>query len=151
MGKEGGVNMQVKDIMNKDVEKATAEMTVTEAALRMTEKDVDYLLVVRDGKLAGIMTEDDIIKKVVGKGRHPQETKVGDIMVNKVVHIGSEKTLEDAAEMMTENKIKELPVVDDHKLLGIVTAHEVVAAEPKMMEQLGELLIMAKKQKSVAG
>lgn len=143
--------MQVKDIMSKEVQKATAEMTVSDAAARMTEKDVDYLLVVKDGKLAGIMTEDDVIKKVVGKGRHPQETTIGDIMVNKVVHIGPEKTLEDAAEMMTENKIKKLPVVDNHKLLGIVTASEMVAAEPKMIEQLGELLLMAKKQKSVAG
>jgi CBS domain-containing protein len=151
MGKEAGVNMQVKEIMNKEVQKATVGMSVTDAAAMMSEKDVDYLLVVKEAKLAGIVTEDDIIKKVVGKGRHPQETTVGEIMVNKVVHIGPEKTLEDAAEMMTENNIKKLPVVENKKLLGIVTAHEMVAAEPKMIEQLGELLIMAKKQKSVAG
>jgi CBS domain-containing protein len=150
MGEEG-VMMLVKDIMNKEVEKATADMTVSAAAALMTEKNVEYLIVVKDAKLAGILTEDDIIKKVVGKGGQAKDTKVGDIMVSKVFHIGPEKTLEDAAELMTENKIEKLPVVVDHKLLGIVTASDIVAAEPRMMEQLGELVILAKKQKSVAG
>jgi CBS domain-containing protein len=143
--------MLVKDIMNKDVEKATAEMTVTDAAAMMAEKNVEYLIVVKDARLAGIVTENDIIRKVVSKGRHPSETTVGDIMVSKVVHIGPEKSIEDAAEVMTENKIEKLPVVVDHKLLGIVTASDMVAAEPRMMEQLGELVILARKQKSVAG
>ncbi|MFH0956781.1 MAG: CBS domain-containing protein [Candidatus Aenigmatarchaeota archaeon] len=145
------MTMLVKDIMNKDVEKATVDMTVSEAAAMMSEKNVEYLIVVKDARLAGIVTEDDIIKKVVGKDRQPKETTVGDIMVSKVVHIGPENSLEDAAEVMTENKIEKLPVVVDHKLLGIVTASDVVAAEPKMMEQLGELVILARKQKSVAG
>jgi CBS domain-containing protein len=143
--------MQVKDIMNKDVEKVTADMSVSDAAAMMAEKNVEYLIVVKDARLAGIVTEDDIIKKVIGKGRLAKDTKVGDIMVSKVVHIDPEKSIEDAAEVMTENKIEKLPVVVDHKLLGIVTASDMVAAEPKMMEQLGELVILAKKQKSVAG
>lgn len=143
--------MLVKDIMNKEVEKVTADMTISAAAALMAEKNIEYLIVVKDAKLAGILTEDDIIKKVVGKGKLANDTKVGDIMVSKVVHINPEKTIEDAAELMTENKIEKLPVVVDHKLLGIVTASDMVAAEPRMMEQLGELVILAKKQKSVAG
>jgi CBS domain-containing protein len=150
MGEEG-VMMLVKDIMNKEVEKVTADMTISAAAALMAEKNIEYLIVVKDAKLAGILTEDDIIKKVVGKGKLANDTKVGDIMVSKVVHINPEKTIEDAAELMTENKIEKLPVVVDHKLLGIVTASDMVAAEPRMMEQLGELVILAKKQKSVAG
>ena len=60
--------MNVKDIMQKDVEKAETTVTVSEAAVRMTEKDIGYLIVVKNSRLAGIITEDDIIKKVVGEG-----------------------------------------------------------------------------------
>jgi CBS domain-containing protein len=143
--------MDVNEIMHKEVEKASPETTVSEAAARMTEKDISYLVVVKGSKLAGIVTEDDIIKKVVGKGKHPQETTLGEIMVKEVVHITPDKTLEEAAEMMTQKEIKKLPVVEGKKLLGIVTATDMIAAEPKMMENLGELVLLARKQKKIAG
>lgn len=143
--------MNVKDIMQKEVEKAEPTLTVSDAAVRMMDKDIGYLIIVKDSKLAGIITEDDIIKKVVGEGRHPQKTTLAEIMVKDVIHIGPEDTIEDAAQVMTENKIKKLPVVDGNRLLGIITASDLVAAEPKMMEQLGELIVFAKKQKRIAG
>ncbi len=99
----------------------------------------------------GIITEEDIIEKVVSEGKEPAKTTIDEIMVRDVIHIESGKSLEDAAQLMTENKIKKLPVVENKDLLGIVTAQDMIAAEPKMMEQLGELLIFARKQKRVAG
>jgi len=143
--------MIVKEIMQKDVEKAGPETTVSEAAAKMTEKEIGYIIIVKESKLLGIITEDDIIRKVVGEGKHPQETKLHEIMVKDVIHVGPEATIEEAAELMTEKKIKKLPVVDKNKLLGIVTASDVVAAEPKMMESLGELILLARKQKKIAG
>ncbi len=143
--------MIVKDIMEKEVEKTVASTTVSEAAKMMKGKDVGYLLVVEGSKLVGIVTEEDIVEKVVSEDKKPGETKISDIMVSEVVHIDSEKTLEDAAQMMTDKNIKKLPVVDNKKLMGIVTAKDVIAAEPKMMEQLGELFLFAKKQKRMAG
>jgi len=141
----------VKDIMNKGIQRIDASATVKEAAKKMRDEEVGCLLVVEDSKLYGIITEDDIITKVVVEGRSPQTTRVDDIMVKEVVHITSEKSIEDAAELMTGKKIKKLPVVDDHKLVGIVTATDMVAAEPRMMDQLAELFLLAKRPQKIAG
>ncbi len=143
--------MQLGEIMQKEIEKTEAGISVTEAAARMTEENIGYLVVVDNGKLTGIITEDDIIRKVVSKGKNPHETKVSDIMVSDVVHTTPEKSIEEGALIMTEKRIKKLPIVEGKKLLGIVTASDIIAAEPKMMEKLGELVIFAKKQKRVAG
>jgi len=143
--------MQVKEIMNKDVQKIFTKATVRDAAKMMEEKNVGSLIVVEDSRLAGIITENDIIRKIIGEGKPAQTTTVEEIMVKKVIHISPESSLEDAAELMTEKKIKKLPVVENKKLLGIVTATDIVAAEPKMMEHLGELLLFAKKQQRIAG
>ncbi|UCD03293.1 MAG: CBS domain-containing protein [Candidatus Aenigmatarchaeota archaeon] len=143
--------MIVKEIMNKEVEKMSPKTTIFEAAQRMKEKEVGYVLAVDKTKLAGIITEEDIIEKVVSEGKDPKATTIEDIMVREVIHIGSDSSLEDAAQIMTEKKIKKLPVVENKNLLGIITAQDMIAAEPKMIEQLGELIIFAKKQKRVAG
>ncbi len=143
--------MLVKDIMKKEIEKSDPTMTVGDAASIMTEKDVGYLIIVKDSKLAGIVTEEDIITKVVSKGKHPQEMTLEEIMVKDVIHVDPETSLEDAAEIMTKNDIKKLPIVEGNRLLGMVTAGEMVAAEPKMIEKLGELVLLARKQKKIAG
>ena len=143
--------MQLSEIMQKEIGKTDADISITEAAAKMTNDDIGYLLVVNNSKLSGIITEDDIIKKVVSKGKDPHKTKVSDIMVNDVIHTTPERSLEEGAQIMTENNIKKLPIVQGKNLLGIVTASDIIAAEPKMMEKLGELVIFAKKQKRVAG
>ncbi len=143
--------MFVKDIMQKNVHKTESSTTVSEAAKAMKDKDVGYLLVVEGPKLVGIITEEDIVEKVVSEGREPEDVKIAEIMVRDVIYIESGRTLEDAAQLMTRHKIKKLPVVENKKMLGIVTAHDMIAAEPKMMEHLGELVLFAKKQKRIAG
>ena len=141
----------VKDIMHTDVEKMHPSTKIMEAVKKMIEKKIGCLLVVEDSKLVGILTEDDIIRKVVAEGRHPQDITIGEIMVKEVVHIAPGKSLEEAAELMTEKKIKKLPVVEGNRLYGIITATDMVAAEPKMIEHLGELILFAKKPQRIAG
>jgi CBS domain-containing protein len=143
--------MIVREIMKTDIEKVDASVNVKEAARRMSEKKIGCLLVVEGHKLLGIVTEDDIIKKVVVEGKSPHDITVEDIMVREVIHISPEETIEAAAELMTEKSIKKLPVVGNKRLLGIITATDMVAAEPKMMEHLGELILFAKKPQRIAG
>ena len=143
--------MIVSEIMDKDVEKASSDTTIIQAAKKMKEKDTDYLLVVQGSKLVGIVTEEDIVHKVVSEGKNADSLTLGEIMVKEVIHIEAGSSLEEAAQTMTEHKIKKLPVVENKKLLGIVTAQEMVAAEPKMMDHLGELVLFAKRQKRIAG
>ena len=147
MGKNRDVmNLQVKEIMSTKVRKVTPDTTVEEAAKLMAEYDVSYLLIVDDTKLSGIITEDDIIKKVVIGSRSPKSIKVSDIMVKEVIHAKPDTDIEDAADIMTKKKIKKLPIVESNKLIGIITAMDLVAAEPKIMNSIGELFLFAKKQ-----
>jgi len=143
--------MLVHEIMEKEVEKTTSDMTVTDAAKKMVSEGVGYLIIVEGAKLAGIVTEDDIIKKVVAEGKNPHEVTLSKIMVKDVIYARPKMTLEEIAQIMTDKKIKKVPIVEGKHLLGIVTAAHVVASEPKMMQQLGELIIYAKKQKKMAG
>ena len=152
MGEKAGVIcLFVMDIMEKDVEKIEPDRSISDAAAIMKENGISYLLVVDDSRLVGIITEDDIVDKVVSEGKAPKDTKIADIMVKSVIHIEPQKSLEEAAQVMTEKNIEKLPVVEGAKLLGIITAKDMIAAEPKMIDQLGKLLIFAKRQKKIAG
>jgi len=92
----------------------------------------------------------DIIWKVVSGNLDPNTTLVRDIMTKKVVAIKSDKTLEDVTHVMVERKIKKLPVLEDKKLVGIITATDVISVQPKLIEALAKLMLFEEK-KLVAG
>lgn len=143
--------MLVKDVMNKDVRTIKSSANVQEAVKIMTEHRIGSLVIVENKHLIGIITERDILTKVVAQAKSPLTTKVKDVMTSNVTFISPDKHIEDAAELMTKHGIKKLPVVFDHKLVGIVTATDLVAAEPKLLEQIGKLLIFTKRTKAIAG
>jgi len=142
--------MLVKEAMTKRVIIINPDNTIRDTAKMMSEQRVGCLVVVENGKLVGIITELDIIWKVVAGDLDPKITLVRDIMTKKVVTIGSDQTLEDATDLMVENKIKKLPVVENEKLVGIITATDIISIQPKMIESLAKLMLFEEK-KSVAG
>jgi len=113
--------MKVSEIMNKAfvIEEKT---TLKEAAKIMSDKNVGGLIVMRRDKVAGIIAESDILKNVSSLGK-----KVSEVMNKKVVAINKSDSLENAAEIMAENKIKRLPVMNNEELVGIVTATDILA------------------------
>lgn len=129
----------VRDVMNPQVIVAKSSVTVKEAAELMAQMRIGCLIVIDDEKLLGIVTESDIIGKIVAKNRDPEKITLRDIMTGKVISVSSDKSLNEAADMMVENKIKRLPVVDNGKLVGIITATDMISFEPKMIEILSEL------------
>jgi CBS domain-containing protein len=142
--------MLVKDAMTKRVIVIKPDLTVKEAAKIMTEHRVGSLVVMENDKLAGIITELDIIWKVVAGDLNPNETLVKDIMTKEVITIRSDQTLEDATHLMVEKKIKKLPVMEDDKLVGIITATDLISVQPKLIEALAKLMLFREK-KPVAG
>jgi CBS domain-containing protein len=142
--------MLVKDAMTKRVIVIKPDLTVKEAAKIMTEHRVGSLVVMENDKLAGIITELDIIWKVVAGDLNPNETLVKDIMTKEVITIRSDQTLEDATHLMVEKKIKKLPVMEDDKLVGIITATDLISVQPKLIEALAKLMLFQEK-KPVAG
>jgi CBS domain-containing protein len=123
--------MLVQDILLKkgtEVYKIDPDATVFEAISRMSEKDVSSLVVVRDNHLKGIISDKDYRNKVVLKGRTSKDTLVSDIMTYNLVTVNSRESLETCMQIMTERKIRHLPVIDEGKLSGIISIGDIVKA-----------------------
>ena len=133
--------MLVKEVMNKNVKTVRPEDTVKYAAQVMNKDRIGSLVVVSgSGEISGILTERDILIDVVATGKGAESVKVSEIMTANVTTIGPNATLEEAADVMTENRIKKLPVVDNGSLIGIVTATDLIAYEKDLIEKVSVLL-----------
>jgi CBS domain-containing protein len=133
--------MIVKEVMNRNVKTVRPEDTVKDAAKIMNESHIGALVAVSGtGEVVGIVTERDILSDVVATGKSADEVKISEIMTPNIITITPEKTLEEAADVMTDNKIKKLPVVDKGRLVGIVTASDLIAYEKDLIEKVSVLL-----------
>ena len=144
--------MQVKDVMETDVKTIASSSTVQQAAAAMAANGTGYLMVVRDGaQLAGIITEADIVSRVVSKALDVKTTKVDQVMTKAVVMIDPDRDLTEAMEIMEEKNIKKLPVLKSNQLIGILTVSNLCAAQPKLAERVGKLLAIPGQKKIIAG
>jgi len=135
--------MIVRDAMNKKVRVIRPNKSVREAAEIMSAHRIGSLVILSDSEIAGILTERNIMDHVVSKSRISEDVKVEEIMTKEVIIISPEKTIEEAADLMTEKKIKKLPVVENGKLVGIITASDLIAFEKNMIEKLAGLMTVA--------
>jgi CBS domain-containing protein len=115
----------VKDIMTKDVVTIDVNKTVYDAAHLMSTKEVGCVVVVIKGFPVGIITERDIVKKIVAV-HSSLDVKVTDIMTKQLITTDPEMSLKDAARLMSINSIRRLPVLKQNKLVGIVVATDFV-------------------------
>ncbi|MHC4170517.1 MAG: CBS domain-containing protein, partial [Planctomycetota bacterium] len=100
--------------------------TVYEALQIMSEKDVGALLVVDKENLVGIFSERDYARKVILKERSSKDTTVGELMTREVLYIEPQSTVEDCMALMTAKRVRHLPVLENERLIGIVTIGDVV-------------------------
>ena len=111
----------VRDIMTKNIVVIDHDKNAVEAARIMTEKGISSLFVVKDNNPVGIVTERDFIKKVCAKGLPVDEVKMGDIMSKILTTAEPETPIEVAVQRMVNHKIRRLPVMENGKLVGIIT------------------------------
>jgi CBS domain-containing protein len=98
------------------------------AAKKMSELDVGALPICgEDNRLKGMLTDRDIVVKAIATGRSPEETKAGELGDGKPVTIGADDSVEEALQTMTEHKVRRLPVIDGHDLIGIVSQADVAS------------------------
>lgn len=131
--------MLVKDVMNPHAITTGPETTVKEAATLMYKNHIGSLIVVEKGKILGIITEGDILK-TIARDLEVNVTLVQEVMTRDIVSIEPDKKIEDAVNLMTEKKIKKLPVIEDGKLVGIITASDIIVVEPKLIENIANLI-----------
>jgi CBS domain-containing protein len=120
----GGI-MLVKEIA-KEAIKIRQESTLKDAAKMMADNGIGCLVVVNDDKLEGIITERDVLKQV-SKDIKAMDKPLKEVMSTDLVTVGPDMHIDDAAKLMSEHKIKKLPVFKDGKLLGIITSTDLVA------------------------
>lgn len=117
----------VREVMTRPVITADVDIDVLTAAKRMALANVGCLIVVSGEKPIGILTERDLVKKVVAKATDPQMVKVEDVMSSPLVTISPEASLRDAASLMLKSRIKRLPVTSNGRLVGIITDTDLVS------------------------
>ncbi|POX39344.1 CBS domain-containing protein [Streptomyces sp. Ru73] len=128
-----------RDIMSPGTECIGAEDSVLEAARRITSLGVGALPICgTDNKLKGVLTDRDIVVKVLGAGKDPEKTTAGELAQGEAVTIGADDGAEEIFATMAEHKVRRLPVIDGHSLIGMVALADVARALPD--PQTGDLL-----------
>ncbi len=126
----------VGEIMSSEVVSASPETKIIEAAKIMADKKIGSVVVVIFSKVAGIITEQDLTRKVLAKGIDAKEKTIEEIMSKNIQTIEPEKDIYEAVSLMGNNEIKHLPVVSDGKLVGIITAKDIIKIEPGLIDLL---------------
>ena len=109
-----------------DLWSVSPETSVYEALELMAEKDIGAVLVLEGGELAGIFTERDYARNVVLKGRLSKTTSVAELMTEVVCYVRPEQTIEDCMALMTDKRVRHLPVLEGERLVAIVSIGDVV-------------------------
>ncbi|MFD5573637.1 CBS domain-containing protein [Streptomyces cadmiisoli] len=118
-----------REIMTRGAECIGSEETVLQAARKMTELGVGSLPICgTDNRLKGVITDRDIVVKVLGAGKDPSSTKAGELAQGEAVTIGADDSADEILHTMTEHKVRRLPVIDGHDLVGMVAQADVARA-----------------------
>ena len=147
--KETSLSLKVEDVMVKEVITIDERSTVKEAAEVMNKFEIGCLIAVRKGKAMGIVTERDLLKRVVAEAKDATKTEVKDIMSSPVVVVEPSTDLEEAVKLMFQMKIKKLPVVDGKRLVGLISLTDIARFQPQVLKILKQLAMKQAPPKSM--
>jgi CBS domain-containing protein len=125
-------SVKVRDVMTSSLVFVAAEDSAMKAAGLMGEKRVSSVLVKRREKYSGILTDRDIIVRIVSKGLDPGKIRVGDVMTSPLITIGEEETIEAAAKKMREKNIRRLVVTRNDQTVGIIAESDMIRIDPEL-------------------
>ena len=130
----------VRDIMSKDVKVVRPDSSVKEVVATMNKFDIGSIVVVQGNRPVGIITERDILRRIVQPCLAPETLTARQVMTSPVLTISETASIDEAAKLMAKKKVKKLPVMDKQKLVGIVTLTDIVTKVPTMLSILEELV-----------
>ena len=120
---------QVSNLLNqkgRDIWSLPPDASVYEAIDQMAKKGVGALLVMEGEKLVGIISERDYARKVILKGKSSRKTRVGEIMSHPVIYVRPESTVEQTMALMTDKRVRHLPVMLEERVVGVISIGDVV-------------------------
>ena len=134
--------MDVKEIMVEKVVSIRDDATVKEAVKLMNQYEIGCLIVSKEGEAVGIVTERDVLKRVISKSKDAEWTKVSEIMSKPLIVGDPDMYVEDAAKLMFKRNIKKLPIRKNEQLVGLVTLSDIARVanvEPQIVKAIEEL------------
>jgi len=122
--------LEVGDVMTPKVVTEDEETPVTIISADMEVSGIGSVVITKEGKPVGIITDRDIAIKVIMKNRRPKEVKAKEIMSSPLITIGPDASIEKACALLAERSIRRLPVIDDDKLVGIISVRNILTRNP---------------------
>lgn len=119
----------VKDILDEKgyaVHSIQPEATVYEALKKMAGKNIGALLVVKDEKVVGVFSERDYARKIILKGKSSKESTVGELLSERIFYVKPVTSTTECMQIMTDHRVRHLPVLDEDRLVGIVSIGDIV-------------------------
>jgi CBS domain-containing protein len=133
------MSKKARDVMTPDPECIGENDNIVDASKRLAELDVGAMPICgEDDRLKGMLTDRDIVIKVLAQGKDPESTTAGELGEGKPVTIGADDSIEEALEVMRTRKIRRLPVIDGHDLVGVISQKDIATDLPE--EKVGDLV-----------
>ncbi|UCB60111.1 MAG: CBS domain-containing protein [Candidatus Bathyarchaeota archaeon] len=130
----------IRDVMSKNVKVVRPDTTMKEVVATMNKFDIGSIVVVQSRRPVGIITERDILRRIVEPCLAPETLRAREVMSSPVLTISDTASIDEAAKIMARKRIKRLLVMDDEKLVGILTFTDIVTQVPNMLGLLEELV-----------
>lgn len=129
----------VREIMIENVRTVRPNSTVTEIVRKMNKFEIGSVVVVEREKPVGIITERDILRRVLEVTLASEALKAKEIMSAPLITVSDQSTVDEAARIMIDKRIKKMPVVHEGKLVGILTSTDVMRSKPRLVELLADI------------
>lgn len=140
---------KVCDVMTKKPITISPDMTVMQCAKMMAQFHVGTMVIAQRDKLLGILSEQDIVRKAVARGLDTSDTKVAELMVKRIITVGPEKDIHEAMVKMKDYNIRHLPVVNNKRMVGLVTGKDILKFEPHLFEVLVDKLELREEERKL--
>lgn len=127
--------LKVSDVMTNEPVTVSASATIEQCAKIMTERKIGSIII-EDEIIEGLITEQDLVRKVLAMGLDPKVVLAKEIMVKKLITIAPDQSIQDAVDLMAKNQIRHLPVVSTKDLEGFITAKDLLQIEPMLFNDL---------------
>jgi len=126
------------------------DLAIVECAKVMADNHVGTLIVKKNNRLAGLLSEKDIVRKVIAEGLDPAKILAGEMMETKFAKVSPEQDIYDAIKIMRDNNVRHVPVMDGKKMVGFLTGKDILKIQPQLFEVLADKIELREWERKVS-